>query len=534
MNEAKREQFLVGDPLARAIANLTGNDSGKFSRRDFVAPLIGYCENGKHDGNIGIVYGLRSTGKTVGMLQAAQTLIERGHKVAYAQFNYEESGMRDANDEILRLADKGYTHFFIDEAPYLGGFIHASAEWADTFVPARNLKIIISGTDSFIIWLAMGGALFHRFVRFSTNMNTYPEYKRVWGKGFEDFKAKGGVFITAKADDDAESGQSETVRESANAAVEQYIQAAVVDNIVHTIEHIEDNPGRHNYYTGALLGIDETVIFKAVISILKCTVEQHIKNRFTRYASTKNIADLGSAVNNWAADEKRELKKRVVESLDLYANFVKIDNPEHTIEVLINFLVKIGCLVESFAAQSDLGDDHQKPRTYYFSHNALMHYAAQETIRGLLRLDAIDHKAFADGVNSASEGYYNENIVWTHILYFKKPDEHVFKYHDNKDREIDAVILNREKKTLCLIEVKSKKNVNDQTVFIDEARWLYDDEILKNTRVDEAYYIRRVIVYKGDSRAVSHSGGALILANIEEFICHQHDLDVYFDRIISP
>jgi predicted AAA+ superfamily ATPase len=189
--------------------------------------------------------------------------------------------------------------------------------------------------------------------------------------------------------------------------------------------------------------------------------------------------------------------------------------------------VKIGCLVESIEAVSDLGDDSQKSKTYYFSHNALMHYAAQETINGLLRLDAIDHKAFEDGVNSASEGYYNENIVLTHILHFRKPDEQVFKYRDDKEREIDAVIVNREKKTLCLVEVKSKRNINERTVFMDEGRWLYDDEILKNIGIDDSYDIKRVVVYKGENRAVSHLKGALVLANVEDFICRQRDLDAF-------
>jgi hypothetical protein len=190
-------------------------------------------------------------------------------------------------------------------------------------------------------------------------------------------------------------------------------------------------------------------------------------------------------------------------------------------------------LVESFVAQSDLGENNQKPRTYYFSHNALMHYAAQETINGLLKLDAIDRRAFTDGVNSASEGYYNENIVLTHILYDKKADERVFKYHDDKDREIDAVIINREKGTLCLIEVKSKRKINERTVIVDEARWLYDDEILKNIGVDDSYDVKRVVVYQGENSAINHPNGALILVNIEEFVCHQHDLNLYLGQIIS-
>ena len=32
--------------------------------------------------------------------------------------------LRDVNAEIIALAKDGYTHFFVDEASYLGGFLN--------------------------------------------------------------------------------------------------------------------------------------------------------------------------------------------------------------------------------------------------------------------------------------------------------------------------------------------------------------------------------------------------------------------------
>ena len=71
--------FLVGSNLSNLILSQT-ND-GKFLRRNFVRPLIKFCQDGNYTAKIGIVYGLRSTGKTVGMLQAAEELTLFGHKV---------------------------------------------------------------------------------------------------------------------------------------------------------------------------------------------------------------------------------------------------------------------------------------------------------------------------------------------------------------------------------------------------------------------------------------------------------------------
>jgi predicted AAA+ superfamily ATPase len=511
MSENKYSNFMTEGALTDAIAKLTGDSSGKFKQRDFVARLIDYCVDGNYNGKIGAVYGLRSTGKTVGMLQAAETLTERGHKVAYARFNYEESGMRDANAEIITLAEKGYTHFFVDEATYLGGFMNLSAEWPDRFVPMYGIKIIVSGTDSFLLWLSFGTSLFHRYVPFSANWCNYAEYKRVQGKTFEDYKTRGGIFTSDEMPD--------------------FIRSAVVENLLHSIDHCLEEAHRRNEYTGRLYGIDAAILYKAIISIMKCAVEPDIKNHFIKNAGAKNIMDLGDAISGWSAMDKRDIKERVAESLDIYTEFKGIDRPELVIEALISFMVKVGCLVESLNAVSDFGGNSRE--LYYFSHNALMYYAVEETINGALSLDGINKRDFERGIRQAAEGYLNESIVFSHILHAVNSNEKVFKYRDLANREIDAAVINRKTGTLHLIEVKSKNRIDERNVFSDEAQHLYDDEILRNIGIGDDFNITRAIVYSGENREIPHIKGNLKLANIEEFLCRQNDLSVYFDNIVE-
>jgi predicted AAA+ superfamily ATPase len=514
MSKNKRDNFIVGNALTDTISSLTSDSSGKYKRRDFVAPLIDYCVDGNYNGKIGIVYGLRSTGKTVGMLQAAEDLAVRGHKVAYARFNYEETGMRDANAEIVSLAKKGYTHFFVDEATYLGGFMNLSAEWADLFVPMYGIKIIVSGTDSFLLWFSRGTSLFHRYVQFSANWCNYAEYKRVQDKTFEDYKTRGGIFTSDTAP--------------------EFIRSAVVDNLLHSIDHCLEDANRTNEYTGRLYGIDAAVIYKAIISILKCAVELDIKNHFIKNADARNIMDLGDAISGWSAIDKRDIKERVAESLDIYSEFKGIDRPELVIEALVSFLVKVGCLVEAFSATSDFGGNRRE--LYYFSHNALMYYAVQETINGVLSLDGINRTDFQRGIRQAAEGYLTESIVFAHILHAAGPGEKVFKYRDLDEREIDTVVINRQEKTIHLIEVKSRSEIDARSVFTDEAQHLYNDEIIKNIGIGDDFDITRVVVYSGENREIPHAKGNLKLANIEEFICRQYrgDLTVYLNNLQFP
>jgi hypothetical protein len=108
--------------------------------------------------------------------------------------------------------------------------------------------------------------------------------------------------------------------------------------------------------------------------------------------------------------------------------------------------------------------------------------------------------------------------------------ETVFKYRDF-DREIDVVDIDRTKKISRLIEVKSKSKIDVNRVFKNEAKHLYDDEVLKNIGADDGYAISRIIVYQGESKAIPHPKGNLVLSNIEEFICNIQKLQTYLDKL---
>jgi hypothetical protein len=45
-------------------------------------------------------------------LQAAETLMQRGFKVAYARFNFDQMGMQEVTEAIKILASGGISHFF--------------------------------------------------------------------------------------------------------------------------------------------------------------------------------------------------------------------------------------------------------------------------------------------------------------------------------------------------------------------------------------------------------------------------------------
>jgi len=501
MKTKKHNNFITGTELLGFIGAQTSAAAGRFERRDFVEPLIEFCLDGNYNARIGIVFGLRSTGKTVGMLQAAEELIKQGYKAAYARFNYEKTGMGDVNNELIKLAKDGYSHFFMDEASYLSGFVNESAEWADMFVPRYRIKIVISGTDSFMLWTAQRTSLFHRYVLFAANWISFPEYKRVIGKPYDDYKRQGGIFTAEDMPD--------------------FIQSAVVDNLLHTIEHCMEDANRRTEYIDRLYGLDPAAVYKAVISIFKCAAEDAIIEHFVEKSAQKNIVDLGTAVKGLSGGEKRDIKNRVAKSIEIYRNFTAVKNPLAVIEALIEFLVKIGCLYGYSTAANEFGDAN----AYTFTHNALMNYAIAETIQGILKLKDIDRSEFIDGIKQAAEGAINETIVFAHVLRGAKKDDKVFKYRDLENREIDVAVINREAKTLRLIEVKSKARIDKNRIFNNDARHLFDDGILKNIGVDGSFAITRALVYMGATDSIVGEKGVLYLVNIEDLLINYKDLE---------
>jgi hypothetical protein len=519
--------FCVGAELQDMIAKQTTRNGKPFQQRDFVLRLVSFCEDGDFTANIGIAFGLRSTGKTVGMLQAAQYLMDNGEKVAYASFNYLESGFNQVNAEIIRLAQEGVTHFFVDEAPYLSGFLVNSAEWADSFVPKYGIKIIVSGTDSFELWLAMTNTLYHRYVSFSTNRNSFPEFVRLIETDYSEYRRSGGIFLSREFDAAAEL---EPGRQSIGTpAIETFIDTAIVDNLVHTLEHAKEyyEYGR-NYYNEWLSGIDKRVICKGVIAILKSTVEAFIRRNFIQDADKKNIPNLGQIIERMTYLEKCDIKRHIADSIGIYQNTIPIEDPKGAIEALTEFLTKIGCLVKSGTGQSDLTELRS---TLYFSHPALMNYAINETKKSLVSSVGLDVKAFSESIDQAAEGSFNENIVYFHLMLSLRGYEKIFSYHDSEEREIDAVIIDRKAKTIKLIEVKSKLSLSKENFQRNEAKHLCDNAILFRIGVDTNYTVTRVVVYRGKTHFRVNKEHAVVAVNLEDLLMQGKDALMFLDNL---
>jgi predicted AAA+ superfamily ATPase len=181
-------EFIIGDNLVNFCA-----DALLLNKRDAYAQAEVFVCQTTNLRTVGIVYGMRSTGKTIILRQLAG----RGgyvSKSAYVSINYGRCAVEDIYAQIKILYDKGIRYFYIDEVTWADGFTDRAMEFADVWAAFRDVRIVLSGTDSLSFTFAMQESLYGRYALFTTTPMGYSEYKRTTGGDVLSFARSGGVY----------------------------------------------------------------------------------------------------------------------------------------------------------------------------------------------------------------------------------------------------------------------------------------------------------------------------------------------------
>lgn len=182
-----------------------------WNERSFVSCVKNYLRGSTE--KILAIGGLRGTGKTVGILQAAT-----GYDVAYilTQKGEEETG-KDYID-FLQNTDKKYIIFdeysWIKNRDELDRYLLTSVQ--------NNKRIILTATESITLDFLNYGALNHRVQTLHTTMFTYEEYLKLYGK--EHSKATCRQFLT-------EGGLFKEYALKNYEATRKYVEEALVKNL---------------------------------------------------------------------------------------------------------------------------------------------------------------------------------------------------------------------------------------------------------------------------------------------------------------
>ena len=187
--------------------------NGIRQKRDFVSKLETYIHGNYHRGVI--ITGLRSTGKTIGVLQSI-----KGQNALFISPITRINRIKE--DDILEIIRNTTSNIIIiDEFSWINGSRDGLANYLAGLAKTGK-KIIVSGTDSAIINGLLNSEFIHRAIEIHTTFFPYDEFLRVYGleKNSETMKSyleTGGIF-------------EEHVHDSFG-SMRDYIKNAIIDNL---------------------------------------------------------------------------------------------------------------------------------------------------------------------------------------------------------------------------------------------------------------------------------------------------------------
>lgn len=159
-----------------------------WNKRDFTTGVSRYLDSSVE--KVLAIGGLRGTGKTVGILQAA-----KGLDACYILAQKGESNT--GKDYIELLKNTGEKYIIIDEYSWIN-----DREDLDRYLITavqNGKRIVITGTESITMDFLNYGALNHRVSVLHTTMFTYDEYRRIYNKEHskavcKEYLMEGGLF----------------------------------------------------------------------------------------------------------------------------------------------------------------------------------------------------------------------------------------------------------------------------------------------------------------------------------------------------
>ena len=144
-----------------------------FQPRDMLSAMLRFAE--RKGNRIGILFGLRRTGKTVLLYQwlshfpqqqSACITVSKGETFSDVLF------------DLDRLLDEGFRYVAVDEITACSGFLDGAAILANKY-GSWGMKLYITGTDSLSLLLATKHELFDRESTLHTTHIPYAEWSRL-------------------------------------------------------------------------------------------------------------------------------------------------------------------------------------------------------------------------------------------------------------------------------------------------------------------------------------------------------------------
>lgn len=398
-----------------------------------------------------LITGLRSTGKTFGVYQAAIDF--PSDRIFFLSPTSREEGLTK-NDVLKKIREKEYDLIFIDEYSWLKENNEENESLARYLAgkAVEGVKVIISGTDSTKIHDLINTDFIHRAVQLNTTYFSYGEYCRLFDlekndDSLKDFLTRGGIF---------ENHACETY-----GSMKGYVKTAIVENL-------------GSYYPQYEKELIEAAVYKI---FYEC-----ICKSYTNSASTIPIYNRGK------------------NSQLIYEDYLENFGIRTDIEIDTNVLKEIFNKLKEIGVIFVLNDIKLRDR--------FRAYITNQTISAQLTKCIYD-------LNEIPETYignlFEASVVcYQYMQYIYNKNNNPFKMYYAETRksniEIDFILCDNRKAYLF----ECKLNDNDDMKLNDTASILQDsvENLLGDREVGGRY-----VIYQGKEKYIEQKGCTIICTN---------------------
>ncbi len=485
----------------------------KLEKRDCYKQLMKYLK-GEYPCKIGILYGLRRTGKTTMLFQAIGDLPL--NKTVYIKAKTTDV-MTDLTKDLDALFRLGFRYVFVDEITLMEDFINTSALLADIY-SAMGMKIVVSGTDSLGFAMARRDELYDRNVMIHTSFISFKEYVRLLNLQSVDIYIEyGGTLKMENMSFDDPDATFDDVSFRDDESTRKYIDTAISRNIQHTLKN--DTYGEYFNQLRELYDAGEltNVINRIVENMNHRFVLRVIEDRF-------KSSDFGSARNLLAHDipdpvgyvltevDYEQIIGRLKALIDIKEKSeTKIKVTQEHIEKVKKYLIMLD-LIENCPNYFESGspEDHYifvQPGMRYAIAKALTYSLMQDPYFSSISIKDKDYviKKILEDV----KGRMLEDIVLLEVSKAAGRDKKVFKYKFDEGGEFDMVICDNSSMTSSIYEIK-----HSDKIVAGQARHLEDEEKCKTIAWRYGPITSKVVLYRGKTEMV----GDIQYKNVEEFL----------------
>ncbi len=494
-------------------------------KRDCYVKLKEYVEQEPAPmGKICALYGIRKTGKTVMMQQCIAEMPEKQKKQSVyllCKTGCDMYQLQFALNELIH--QEGMKNIFIDEITELEDFQVYGNALSDGY-PILGARIIVAGADSLEIGLAEMNILYDRVEEIHTSHVSYAEFSRLLGgKSLDEYIEFGGTLT----DSSYKTKQSR----------DQYLNSAIVNNILHSLEKNEE-VRKHRTVLTELYNQDELVfvinkmINKFSYQITVRAIQKYFKSAplYSTLNNTRNsdvIDGLAVEEVNWVIGKALHVKDRE-EMTTVFR--------ENDLEELKFILKELDLFLEIPCYRSWRHGGKENPLEIILQPG--MVYAQAAALTEILSKDEYwnvscqieNQNEFKKRADHFVKGILLENILLSETyLWLQEVDAKEYYISQlsallpeiKKTAEADMLILDQKHQEVHLFEIKhSDRIVEEQT------RHLRNELFLNYIRENFGEVKSRSVIYLGGDQKVENPSGEISYWNAEKFLERVHKMHV--------